>query len=62
VFSRYLLAVEKLPVGQIRNLPPLSASRRAPNREGLSNRGQQSQSREPSFEISAMLPQSPIAA
>ena len=44
----------------MRQNPPFSVSRIAPNSDGLSNQGQQSQSKEPCLDISAAERQSPI--
>jgi len=61
VLSTYRRSVLNGAVGAIRQWPAWGSSR-APNIDGLSKRGQQSQSIDPSREISAAERQSPMIA
>jgi hypothetical protein len=58
----YRRVVVAAPTGLTAKRPPRSASTIAPNTDGLSNRGRQSQSIEPLVETSAADRQSPMIA
>jgi hypothetical protein len=60
--ARYERVALERPEGPMRNQPPLRASSRRQKRAGLSKRGQQHQSMEPSLETSAAVWPSPMSA